>query len=580
MLLPFHRGYQTWSQRLQAVEFAHKIERLQDSRADYAFIENGLHLPLSSDLYNYIASPSYLEKQFGSRFLRNENCLQFSFKDLYNECQQKKAVSINDMGPEFDFSLSLYFDQYFLQRANILQTLRNVDLNTLSSEVMHWLQKGLDSYLDSSFSEALRCYREALRLEPSLYVILYRIGLIYFNSTEWADEGHALEYFTRSAQIALLKDDRAMAAQAYLHAAFATYLLTKDDEAVQLIHKAISLDSTLSESYYLNAKIISHDSSSAVMMLQTAIMLNPHYAIKIDADPDLESIQNDLFKALQKQARDRAQIRFTELEKERSLAQHIERSIKESESTIGQVGAHRQFFERIKNQFDQLIEIYRRGTFFDLRIFTEQYDQHVLSGESLSLSKAIRERYSELQNLAKDYKANEKTIESANLYCWASRIGSLVAVDIAFASCTINMIELFDLSADWLTLIPVFYFCTLLIALADWLFEQMDRILFYLKVDWLRGKREPDHIHLIISNIRNGYLFTFSVFNIFIFFCGLAIWLTAGLRQPPYWLLLGTLFSHGFLKIHRKYQYVGNEHLEIKNNMNSQINRLLSSEPI
>jgi hypothetical protein len=284
--------------------------------------------------------------------------------------------------------------------------------------------------------------------------------------------------------------------------------------------------------------------------------------------------------ALQKQARDRAQIRYAELEKERSLSQHIERSIKESESAVGQVGAHRQFFERIKNQFDRLVEIYKRGTFFDLRLFTENYDQYAMSGQSLNFSQAIRERYSQLQTLAKEYKSIEKTIESANWNCWASRIGSLVTINIAFFSCTYHIIDLFDLSADWWTFFSIFSFFIALIALADWLFDFLDRMLFYLKVDWLRGKREPDQRNHILSNIRDGYLLAFSVFNIFLFFIGLAIWLTAGWRHPPYWLFLGLVLTHGFLKIHRKYQYVGNEQMEFKISMNNKINQLLSSEPI
>jgi tetratricopeptide (TPR) repeat protein len=280
MLLPFHRGYQTWSQRIQAVEFAHKIEMLQDSRLDYAYVENGMHLPLSPDLYKYIASPTFLEKQFGNRFSNNENCILFSFKDLYHECRQKNASSINDLGAEFDFSLSLYFDHYFLQKSGVFHMLRNVEISSLSPETKQWLVLGSDSYQKMAFSEALRCYREALRLEPSLYVILYRIGLIYFNTTEWANETHAVEYFERCADVALLKNDPAMAALAYLHEAFATYLLTKDQEAAQLIHKAISLDSSLSECYYLHAKILSHDTPTAILMIQTAIMLDPLTPLK------------------------------------------------------------------------------------------------------------------------------------------------------------------------------------------------------------------------------------------------------------------------------------------------------------
>ncbi len=274
MLLPFRRGYETWPQRLQALELAQKVERLQAQRQEFAYIENGLHLPISSDFSNLIASPTLLEKKFGSRYIARQNCIQFTFQTLADFFNTKKSASIEDVGAEFDFALSLYFDRHFLKSGGAVKLQNSSEIRSLPPAARHWLESGLTHYLGDNLKEALRCFREALMLEPSLHMVMYRIGLIYLNSVELVHEAHAASYFKHCAEVAMLKEDSAMAAQAYLHAAFATFLLTKDHEALQLVKKAIDLNSSLAEAYYLAAKIASSDSTSALIKLQTAIMLD------------------------------------------------------------------------------------------------------------------------------------------------------------------------------------------------------------------------------------------------------------------------------------------------------------------
>jgi hypothetical protein len=578
MLLPFHRGYQTWSQRLQAVEFAHKIEMLQDSRPDYAYIENGLHLPLSADLYTFIASSTYLEKHFGYRYLAGENCVQFSFRALYEQCQKDNAKSVNDLGAEFDFSLSLHFDHFFLQRESLSQSLRNSEKQQLSVDTRKWLDAGFNHHLNYNYKEALRCFREAIQVEPSLYTILYRIGLIYFNSSEGTNEASALHYFKHCAEVALLKNDTHMAALAYLHAAFTTYLLTKDNEAIQLVQNAISLDSSLAECYYLYAKIASHDTTTGMMMLQTAVMLDPYYAIKVCADNDLEPIQNELFRTLQKQARERAQIRLLELEKERSLTQTVERSIKESEITVGHVGAHRPLFERIKLQYDQLSEIYNRNTFFDLREFTERCDRNVLNGKSSNFSVAIRNRFAKLQELSKGYKAIEKEGDAFAMYRQAVKFCSWLVINLASATSLLMMKHYFHLSADWLVFIPVFFGISVLVPYADLLFDRLDRFLFYFKIDWLRSRRESDIRSRIEAYMHDRYLMMYSLINIAFLISGIVMWLMAGLVNPPLLLFIWNVILYLVLKSYEKYRDLTNDRLEKKRQLDDQINLLITSE--
>jgi len=131
MFLPFYRGDGAWIQRLLAVDYLRKVEFLHQLHSEYAPQETGLNLPISAEIYISIASPSYLREKFGPQYLSTQNSLAAGFQQLYTFCRRNSVNSLRDMGPEFDFSISIYVDQYCLKEKGLREILHPVNLDSI-----------------------------------------------------------------------------------------------------------------------------------------------------------------------------------------------------------------------------------------------------------------------------------------------------------------------------------------------------------------------------------------------------------------------------------------------------------------
>lgn len=494
MFLPFYRGDGVWVQRLLAVDYLRKVEFLHQLHSEYAPQETGLNLPISAETYISIASPAYLKEKFGPQYLSTQNSLAAGFQQLNTFCRRHSVSSLRDMGPEFDFSVSVYIDQYCLKEKGLREILHPLNLDSLPKTAVTSIDLGFMSYKENRCKEALHYFKQALTIEPGLYPLLFPMGLIHLNCPEFVDEGNAFYYFKTCGHFAENRNDLGLAARAFLHASFAAYLLTKDHEAMQLALKAITLDSTISESYYLYAKIATmHEPDSALIKIRTAVAMDEQYVLKAGADKDFYPILGRLFTELYLEAESKAAALFTKFEEERERIKQIERSLHDYEVRISQVGIHRKFFDRINDQFDKLEEIYRRGTFFDYNLFLSTFDKFGDDYLNPGVKEQLKRKYKGLQERTRTFSEMQQQITLLSARRRNVKLFSFILLNFSFFSLIWQAIDPVLLSPDWLVLVPFFTIATVFVAFGDVALKKTQQFLYGITLHkW--GVDEVDRI--------------------------------------------------------------------------------------
>ena len=428
MFLPFYRGDGAWLQRLQAVEFMQKVESVQRLHTEYAPQENGLNLPISQEFYTAIASAEYLAQKFGRKYNAHSNSLVAGFRNLQDFCRQKFIHSMTDLGAEFDFSISIYVDQYCIREEKLERILAPTNLAQIPETALSWIDLGFMRYSENGCKEALHYFKQALEIEPGLYPVLYRVGLIHLNHPELVDENSAFYRFKTCGEFAENRGDTDMAGRAFIHAAFAAYLLTRDQEAMQLAQKAITMNSAMVEGYYLYAKVAAmHDPASAFIKIRTAIAMDNQYLFKAAADRDMDPIQERLFDELRKEAETNAAAAYAEVETKMEHIKTVERSINDHEIRIDQVGAHREFFEGINDDFTALTEIYKRSTFLIISCSRKNTRRLITNGSTKKSPNGCREN------------TRDSRIAPANTSTWRTNSSGTIIIRKAYSGYPVSL---------------------------------------------------------------------------------------------------------------------------------------------
>lgn len=144
---------------------------------------------------------------------------------------------------------------------------------------------------------------EASEEDFSEFKVLETIGHIYIGESECYNAEKALDYFIRAAKFAEPeRKNPKKAAEYYMHASWAAYLLRDFDKAIKLVQKSISLNPRLSRSYYFLAKYyacLCHTDNS-VNALEKAIRFDRNYCILVDIDGDFKNVRDGVLLAFDK----------------------------------------------------------------------------------------------------------------------------------------------------------------------------------------------------------------------------------------------------------------------------------------
>jgi tetratricopeptide (TPR) repeat protein len=258
------------------------------------------------------------------------------------EASENQVIAINKLGEAIGLGMDVLSGQLREISSELTFLNKNVDIlieqNKLSNlllqniaellrvpdsekERQHSIELGIKFFVNARkdadlYQDALEQLCKAELLMKQDYFVLHRIGCIYLYVKEYINPEKALDYFIRAAKYASVESDpkairlinaladkssnpnsqsnsdinkiKHLAAESYEKAAFAAYVLGKNDDAVHFQSKAFNLNSTAQNRFILSKYHIRNQNiSSAVENLDKAIEELPELTLAVFREIDL-----------------------------------------------------------------------------------------------------------------------------------------------------------------------------------------------------------------------------------------------------------------------------------------------------
>jgi hypothetical protein len=258
------------------------------------------------------------------------------------EASENQVIAINKLGEAIGLGMDVLSGQLREISSELTFLNKNVDIlieqNKLSNlllqniaellrvpdsekERQHSIELGIKFFVNARkdadlYQDALEQLCKAELLMKQDYFVLHRIGCIYLYVKEYINPEKALDYFIRAGKYASVESDpkairlinaladkssnpnsqsnsdinkiKHLAAESYEKAAFAAYVLGKNDDAVHFQSKAFNLNSTAQNRFILSKYHIRNQNiSSAVENLDKAIEELPELTLAVFREIDL-----------------------------------------------------------------------------------------------------------------------------------------------------------------------------------------------------------------------------------------------------------------------------------------------------
>lgn len=308
----------TYSQYLQANSF------VKDVSGEVRTVGVALRERISDDTMKLVANLEQLQNTYHSGFDALRGTLDWGF-DRLEFALQNVTDSIHSLHYDFNYGMALLLEEIRTQ-SRLLSTLidrldaihKTLQSPTLTQAREHY-NIACERFSKGLLDKALESLLEAQSKNNADFFTQFLIGKLYLYGVDQDDNLLDLDKAKThlllaaryaKAELQVNSDFRRYAAEALLHASIAIYAKlgehkiqsnlnqTKDYllEARILATESFNLFPQLTDSVYHAAKYsaLLGDSKTCIQSLRTAILLNRHYAVKVDLDHAFDSFRSEV----------------------------------------------------------------------------------------------------------------------------------------------------------------------------------------------------------------------------------------------------------------------------------------------
>lgn len=312
----------SYEQYLQANSF------VKDITGQVMVSSSSIEARVSEQTKELVASNQQLANIFGESFNALSDSLEWGFNQI-NYALQDVSHEIESLHSDFNYNMALLIDEVRVNNKLFTDMISKLDAihKTLESPILtqarEYYHIGCERLSKGLLDKALEAFLEAQKKNDTDFFIQFHIGKLYLYGIDEDDnvlnlieaKKHLLLAARYAkAEISIDSNFSKFAAEALLHASISVYAQLgeegiKDDadktklllqEAKKLSSDAIRLCQDIPESFYHLAKYTSllSDSESSIPNLETAIISDRNYAVKVDIDHAFDPIRPNVHKLL------------------------------------------------------------------------------------------------------------------------------------------------------------------------------------------------------------------------------------------------------------------------------------------
>ncbi|MFA6978022.1 MAG: hypothetical protein WC209_01765 [Ignavibacteriaceae bacterium] len=312
----------TYEQYLQTNSFVKDISgQVKVSGSD-------IEAKVSKQTKELIASNQQLASIFGESFNSLSDKLEWGLSQIDNALHDV-SYSIESLHSDFNYNMALLIDEVRINNKLFTDLLSKLDVihKTLESPTLTQAREfyhiGCERLSKGLLDKALEAFLEAQKKNDTDFFTQFQIGKLYLYGIDEDDNILNLEEAKKhllfaaryaKAEISVDPSFSKFAAEALLHASISIYARLGEKEIINDIEKtnsllleakkltsdAIKLCKDIPESFYHFAKYASllSDPESSIENLETAIISDRNYAVKVDIDHAFDPIRPYVHKLL------------------------------------------------------------------------------------------------------------------------------------------------------------------------------------------------------------------------------------------------------------------------------------------
>jgi hypothetical protein len=302
-------------------------------------ITDTVELAISNQTRRLVANTEALTRRYGDGFNQIASTLDMGFGRLERSLAGVEA-SIESLAADFNYYMGLLLDELQIQREILIRIADRLDAihETLKTptqtKAREYFREGCKLLGKKLLSEALECFHLAEKEYRFDFFTQFQLGKLYLYGIDRENSvidlkkaEHHLRLAVRygKPEVEQLEEMRKLTAEALLHLSITCYAqavelrnagkekeaLEKVKEARGFAREATEINPQLSEAHYHLAKYsaVLGDTQQAISSLESAILLDRNYCLKVDADPDFDKIRAEiqvLFEKLTQKAKTEA----------------------------------------------------------------------------------------------------------------------------------------------------------------------------------------------------------------------------------------------------------------------------------
>jgi len=312
----------SYQQYLQANSFA------KDITGQVKISSSDIEAKVSEQTKELVASNQQLATIFGESFSSLNDSLEWGF-DRISSALEDVSYEIESLHSDFNYNMALLIDEVRINNKLFTDLINKLDIihKTLESPTLTQAREfyniGCERLSKGLLDKALQAFLESEKKNDTDFFTQYHIGKLYLYGVDEDDnvinleeaKKHLLEAARYAkAEISIDSNFSKFAAEALLHASISLYAMlgenkVKDDgakinllliEAKKLISEAIKMYKDIPESFYHLAKYASllNDPELSIQNLESAIVYDRNYAVKVDIDHAFDPIRPYVHKLL------------------------------------------------------------------------------------------------------------------------------------------------------------------------------------------------------------------------------------------------------------------------------------------
>ena len=266
-----------------------------------------------------------------------------------------KSDFIFKLGAFYKLPMALQIHSNFIKKLSENDLFKKLNIPEFQQERRYYLNQACKHFTNELYEESLENLIQTEQYEKYDPFVLLTMGILHLYSLPLLNVKKALELFVKSAKYYKAENNTEKRAESFFHASIASYILKKDEKAIQYAEQTLKLLPTFNEAAYLLSRFkATIGDDSCMEIIKSLIEKDPLYGLKAHVDDAFLKLSDKLYQ-ITKSLRNSVKSECDKTHLAMIADRHLEKYQKRNPDN----------FKKWKSLFNEGNQIYQNNSYLD-----------------------------------------------------------------------------------------------------------------------------------------------------------------------------------------------------------------------